>query len=219
MSDKPQGFFSRWQQRREQVAEEAQETQAETFSEDLASDSTAAEATLDTALQTDTTVALQHSDETVCEPDVLTAADLPDPDSIEVGGSFAAFMAQNVDPLAKKAALRALWKQPHFNEIDGLLEYALDYSNQPKLTAEVSAELVKKVFNKVFDDTSEDEDKQPADMADMPEATEPLLVQDRIEPETNPPTDKLSVEEIDIAQNVPSAAQEIDVDVVKGKFS
>ena len=84
------------------------------------------------------------------KPAVLTAADLPNPDEIEIGGSFARFMGANVDPAAKSAALKALWKQPQFNEIDGLLEYALDYTNQPLLAPEVSAELANKVFRHII---------------------------------------------------------------------
>ncbi len=148
MSDKPRGLFSRWTERREQVEAEtaelaqqeqqAQALQAQADNEEIPSNDAQAE-----------------SAEADQPEKILEAEDLPDPEKIEVGGSFASFMGANVSPEAKSAALKALWKQPQYNEIDGLLEYALDYSNQPKLSPEVSAELAKKVFRNVMKDEKE----------------------------------------------------------------
>ncbi|MEZ9140205.1 MULTISPECIES: DUF3306 domain-containing protein [unclassified Shewanella] len=172
MSDKPRGFFSRWTERREQVEAEtaelaqqeqqAQALQAQADNEEIPSNDAQAE-----------------SAEADQPEKILEAEDLPDPEKIEVGGSFASFMGANVSPEAKSAALKALWKQPQYNEIDGLLEYALDYSNQPKLSPEVSAELAKKVFRNVMKDekeTAEDEellasegDDTVGDAADAPQ--------------------------------------------------
>lgn len=133
MSEQSSGLLSRWNLRRQKVEEEklAEETEAanQAAAESLEPQAQASE--LDAGEQSE-------------EAKVVSAEELPDPEQIEVGGSFASFMAENVDPAAKAAALRALWKQPHYNEIDGLLEYALDYSNQPKLSADVSQELTKR---------------------------------------------------------------------------
>ncbi|MBV7316060.1 DUF3306 domain-containing protein [Shewanella sp. NIFS-20-20] len=154
------GLLSRWQLRRQQVAAEAEAEQAQ-FAQQQAS----LEAKLEPSSLDD--------GEVVGEAEVV---ELPDPEKIEVGGSFASFMADNVDPLAKKAALRALWKQPHFNEIDGLLEYALDYSNQPKLSAEVSEELVNKVFKRVIEreqqELAEQQAREAAQLAEHDDVLE-----------------------------------------------
>ncbi|MCL1067731.1 DUF3306 domain-containing protein [Shewanella olleyana] len=150
MSDKPRGFFSRWSERREQVEAEAAQELAD--KEQLAEATQAESADGNEHLETETVAT--DADK------ILEVEDLPDPEKIEVGGSFASFMGANVSPEAKSAALKALWKQPQYNEIDGLLEYALDYSNQPKLSPEVSAELAKKIFRHVVKDeeeTAEDE--------------------------------------------------------------
>ncbi|MCG9755236.1 DUF3306 domain-containing protein [Shewanella insulae] len=185
MSDKPSGLFARWTQRRQQVqaeeeaarlAEQAQETPVEHSAEAEGAD--AAESTAQVAPE---------------ETKVLTAEDLPDPEKIEVGGSFASFMADNVDPEAKTAALRALWKQPHYNEIDGLLEYALDYTDQPKLTAEVSAELAKKVFRHL---TKEEE----AAEADAETGETQLAQQENAAPQVEDNLDRASEE---VSQNEP----------------
>lgn len=147
---KASGFLGRWTQRREQVAAEEAALSLKQPQTILSAPPVEPESEIRTDITADT-VAEQQS---LNEPNrILTAEDLPNPEEIEIGGSFASFMGTNVDPAAKTAALRALWKQPHFNEIDGLLEYALDYSNQPKLSPEVSAELAQKVFRYITKDS------------------------------------------------------------------
>ncbi len=150
MSDAKLGLFARWSQRRQQV-EEANE-------QELAKEE-------ELALTEVSPVEDEEVGEASIEQEMplLTSEDLPDPDKIEVGGSFAEFMGNNVDPQAKTDALRALWKQPHFNELDGLVEYGLDYSNQPKLSPQVSAELAQKVFRHILNDEEEQESQELAE--------------------------------------------------------
>ncbi|MGI2171933.1 DUF3306 domain-containing protein [Shewanella sp. MF05960] len=144
------GLLSRWELRRQRVAAEAEQQELDTASESL-----------ELTQQPDATAQTELDDGLT---DVSPEEEpLPDPSTIEVGGSFARFMAKNVDPTAKAAALRALWKQPQYGHIDGLLEYALDYTNQPILSAEVSAELASKVFRYVVEKTDPEEDELLAD--------------------------------------------------------
>ncbi|MFQ6372083.1 DUF3306 domain-containing protein [Shewanella sp. YIC-542] len=166
-------FLSRWALRKQQAqggelpAEEAEISASKTPSEaELVADA-------DVIDEAPTAAEIASEPETDTPESLLTAEDLPDPDSIEIGGSFASFMANNVDPNVKKNALRALWKQPHFSEIDGMMEYALDYSCQPTLSAEVSSELAKKVFRHLLDNADE-ETTELADAESLPPATEAL---------------------------------------------
>jgi len=213
------GLLSRWNQRREQVAaEEAREADGEiTPQEAIVAEPTMAVEQLqptESAIEANTA---EHDDPNR----ILTAADLPNPDEIEVGGSFASFMGANVDPAAKSAALRALWKQPHFNEIDGLLEYALDYSNQPKLSAEVSAELAQKVFRYITTD-SETPDEESA-LAKQAAETNPSASLDVSETTTQavdtelaaePIADNLDGETDDLPQNAPEPSAQAQTRVV-----
>ncbi|QYJ86254.1 DUF3306 domain-containing protein [Shewanella mesophila] len=186
MSEQPSGLLARWNLRRQKVQQEEQAEQlSEQESQAVASSSVTDEPNEVSAL------------EPAEANKVLMAEDLPDPEKIEVGGSFASFMAENVDPDAKTAALRALWKQPHYNEIDGLLEYALDYTNQPKLSAEVSAELAKKVFRHLVKD---DEKVQP-EGEEMTASAEQDI--DNVEGETV--ADNLDATGDDLPQNEPEA--------------
>lgn len=171
------GFFTRWHQRREQVAAEEQAL-AEKAETSLREQSADAQRETETSTQQpadkqnvnqnvnqNENTDAQSAETPQDENRILTAEDLPNPNDIEIGGSFASFMGANVDPAAKSAALKALWKQPQFNEIDGLLEYALDYSNQPKLSPAVSAELAQKVFRFITEDKAEAEDTQEINTA------------------------------------------------------
>jgi hypothetical protein len=178
MNDKAEGLINRWELRRQRVAEEAEQEAL-------------LQHTLDHADDTDTLPAetLQDVSTIDHEPDEVTESEpLPDPSTIEVGGSFARFMAKSVDPTTKAAALRALWKQPQYGHIDGLLEYALDYTNQPLLSADVSAELANKVFRYVI------EKEQPEPELDADLAQTDLVQTDLAETELAEQTDSITEE-------------------------
>ncbi len=174
MSNTSQGFLSRWQARREAVAAEqaAEDVELTSAAELPLPESTdAAEASAETAADA------QQSAVDGAEEAELAAEPLPDPENIEVGGSFARFMSNDVDPLTRTAALRALWKQPQYNHIDGLIEYALDYSNQPKLSVDASMELAKKVFRHVVESATEEVEAEASALAattedNLPEVTD-----------------------------------------------
>jgi hypothetical protein len=179
MNDKAEGLINRWELRRQRVAEEAEQEAL-------------LQHTLDHADDTDTLPAetLQDVSTIDHEPDEATESEpLPDPSTIEVGGSFALFMAKSVDPTTKAAALRALWKQPQYGHIDGLLEYALDYTNQPLLSADVSAELANKVFRYVI------EKEQPEPELDADLAQTDLAQTDLAEIALAEQTDSITEEE------------------------
>src|SRR5690554_3573131 len=54
--------------------------------------------------------------------------DLPDLDSLQgLKSDYEAFMRAEVDPKTRQAALRKLFSDPHFNEMDGLDIYIDDY--------------------------------------------------------------------------------------------
>jgi len=206
---KSNGFFSRWSQRREQVAAEEAALASQTTDEKIAESTPTT--TVDPAIVEPAAIT-PNAQDALPQPDedpnrILTAEDLPNPEEIEIGGSFAKFMGANVDPAAKTAALRALWKQPHFNEIDGLLEYALDYSNQPKLTPEVSAELAQKVFRFITKENEESDEDQASIPSDAVMNTENAMESKISDVETELANtqiaDNLDGEADDLPQNAP----------------
>ncbi|PIW62924.1 DUF3306 domain-containing protein [Shewanella sp. CG12_big_fil_rev_8_21_14_0_65_47_15] len=212
---KASGFLSRWTQRREQVTAEEAALSLKQPQTILSAPPVESESEVGASITADTVTIQQPLD----EPNrILTAEDLPNPEEIEIGGSFASFMGTNVDPAAKTAALRALWKQPHFNEIDGLLEYALDYSNQPKLSPEVSAELAQKVFRYITKDSNEsDEESILAEnvASNVPEnAMESKNSDVETELATATIADNLDGETDDLPQNAPEPSAQVQKPVV-----
>jgi hypothetical protein len=193
MSDKAEGLLNRWEIRRQRVAEEAKQEELLQQAQEKPDDFN-----ILTAEPIEDVSAIDADE--VAEPEAL-----PDPNSIEVGGSFARFMAKSVDPTTKAAALRALWKQPQYGHIDGLLEYALDYTNQPLLSADVSAELASKVFRYVIEkekpEPEIDADLAPTDIADPVEFASNELVPTELAEQTEE-TDSIAEEDsIDLADN------------------
>jgi hypothetical protein len=191
------GFLSRWNLRRQKVEDEKLADEIELVADQV-------EPVQDLAEQDQAQVTTESSSELQAEPveegKLLTADELPDPDKIEIGGSFASFMSANVDPSARSAALRALWKQPQYSEIDGLLEYALDYSNQPKLTPEHSAEIAKKVFRYVTKDEDKEAEEETVELA-QDEQTDTDLLADTTE-------DILDANINEVSQNEPESVDD-----------
>ena len=92
---------------------------------------------------------------------------LPDPDTLDLAGDFAAFLRDGVDPLIRRTALRRLWRlDPAFSELDGLVEYGADYTDATRTPA-----AVRTAFRFVGDVlTLADRDEPPAtpNSAEMP---------------------------------------------------
>lgn len=65
------------------------------------------------------------------DSEILEALNLPDPDSLGLGDDFTAFMAKAVPEQIRRRALRRLWvSNPVLANLDGLLDYADDYTDK-----------------------------------------------------------------------------------------
>jgi hypothetical protein len=68
------------------------------------------------------------------DEEILKELGLPDPDTLKPGDDFAAFMAAAVPARIRNRALRRLWtSRPVFANLDGLVDYAEDYSDKAKV--------------------------------------------------------------------------------------
>lgn len=64
------------------------------------------------------------------DAEILDALNLPDPEKMERGDDFAAFMAREVPAHLRKAALRQLWRSdPVLANLDGLVDYGQDFTD------------------------------------------------------------------------------------------
>lgn len=204
MSDKP-SFLSRWALRKQQMQdgeEVAEPTELEVTDASSNAEAELSNADVPAVATDEDTSALAATNADAEQEPLLGAEDLPDPNAIEEGGSFASFMGKNVDPSVRQAALRALWKQPHFSEIDGMMEYALDYSNQEVLTPEVSTELAKKVFRHLI------QEEKTADEA----ASEPMLADTEQSEAVSAEVDAPSTADADESA-IPELSDKMDADI------
>ncbi|NMP17267.1 DUF3306 domain-containing protein [Thalassotalea sp. Y01] len=85
---------------------------------------------------------------------------LPDPKSIKQGGSFACFMGGDIDPKQQADALKVLWQQPQFQQLDGLEQCDQDFSNQPLLSSNEKQKLLDQVYRYVVEEEPEPSQKQ-----------------------------------------------------------
>lgn len=88
--------------------------------------------------------------------EAVPAPTLADTQSLTPADDFRRFVAPDVDPQVKNAALKKLFTDPHFNTMDGLDVYIDDYSKPDPLPAAMARQLVGAKFLRLFD---EDEEK------------------------------------------------------------
>lgn len=148
MADEPTGFLGRWARRKEEVrqgkaVEEPQAVPpapvpaaAEQAPEPAPADPAAPEA---------------------ASPKALT---LDDARQLTRESDFKPFMAGNVTPEVRNAAMKKLFTDPHFNVMDGLDTYIDDYSKSEPIPESMLRQMASVKFLKLFGD--EDEDKVAA---------------------------------------------------------
>ena len=111
-----------------------------------------------------------QSEAAVPPPPTLDDARALTPDS-----DFKPFLAANVAPEVKNAALKKLFADPHFNVMDGLDTYIDDYSVSTPVPESVLRQMASAKFMKLFDEQT-DKDPEIDASADVAESvsTDPL---------------------------------------------
>ena len=95
---------------------------------------------------------------------------------------FRRFVAPDVDPTVRNAALKKLFADPQFNVMDGLDTYIDDYGKPDPLPASMLRKMVQSVALGLF----EDEEQEPTPPAPRPPPTAPRDDQDpavRLQPD------------------------------------
>ena len=78
---------------------------------------------------------------TSAAPPVAPAEPLPPVETLTFDADFTRYMAPDVDPSLKRAALKKLFSDPRFNVMDGLDVYIDDYSKPDPIDAETVKQL------------------------------------------------------------------------------
>lgn len=100
-------FASRWSRRKQSVKDEALEAEQEAVIEELPEESEKTEA------------------------EILAEFNLKDPDEMEAGDDFSAFMNSAIPQRLRNRALRKLWlSNPALANLDELLDYGEDFTNK-----------------------------------------------------------------------------------------
>ena len=136
-------------------------------------------------------VAVAANDAPAFEPVAPEAPAVPPPTLDDVAAltrdaDFSRFVAPGVEDGVKRAALRKLFSDPHFNVMDGLDTYIADYNKADPLPASMLRKMTQSAFLGLFkDDENPDLQLQPDD-ADRRPGPEPGAVD---EPGCDPDTD------------------------------
>jgi len=176
MSD---GFLGRWSRRKQEVREGKP-------LEEPAPAATVAEPVPATVPQ----VAAVSQTPSVPAP-TPAAPTLEDVQALTSQSDFKPFMARNVDPEVKNAAMKKLFEDPHYNVMDRLDTYIDDYSKPDPLPDSMLRQMASAKFLNLFE---EDEEIDPATKAasaaqnPAPPPAIPHALSPASEPATNPPT-------------------------------
>ena len=96
--------------------------------------------------------------------------ELPPVESLTPESDFKPFMGHDIDPATRGAALKHLFSDPRYNEIDGLDVYIDDYSQAAPIPPAMLRMLDQARSLGLFDDDAEDGSKEPTSTPDSPSA-------------------------------------------------
>jgi hypothetical protein len=159
MAEPGDGFLSRWS-RRKQALREGKPLEPEERTEPVA-------APLPVPAAVTPPPSAEHG---VGEPQPA-APTLADVQSLTPGSDFSRFVAPEVAPEVRNAAMKKLFADPHFNVMDGLDVYIDDYSKPDPIPPAMLRQLASAKFLKLFGDEETDAaGDAPAAGAPGPEA-------------------------------------------------
>ncbi len=103
-----------------------------------------------------------------------SAPALPSLDSLRgLQSDYREFLKPDVDPGTQRAALKKLFSDPHFNQMDGLDVYIDDYGKFEPMSAAVSASLAANKYLRVVDHLLREDPAKKVVEASAPVAGEP----------------------------------------------
>jgi hypothetical protein len=183
VADEPAGFLGRWAKRKAlaregKPLEEPVRAVAQPVAEIPAVNTTAAP----------TVVPPAESESVQCTAPVEPppALTLDDARALTQDSNFKPFMAQQVQPEVRNAAMKKLFADPHFNVMDGLDIYIDDYTKSDPIPESMLRQMVGAQFLNLFDDAPvASAAAPPRETADNP--TTQTVAQSTLSPEAPPP--------------------------------
>ena len=142
MSSEEGGFLSRWSRRKAEVRDRREPVEAKLPE--------AAPLTPAPPIAPAPSIAAPEADETTSPAEPPPTLD--DVATLTPASDFKRFVAQDVDPTVKNAALKKLFTDPHYNVMDGLDTYIDDYGKPDPLPEGMLRQMVQSQFLGLFDD-------------------------------------------------------------------
>jgi hypothetical protein len=146
------GFLGRWSQRKQAVREGK-----------AVDEPVQVESTLDLVLAPSEADALAQTDEPkkhqIEAPEKLAPPTLQDVMNLSSESDFKPFVARDVAPEVRNAAMKKLFADPHYNVMDGLDIYIDDYAKPDPLPLSMLRQMASAKFLNLFDDDPEAEAK------------------------------------------------------------
>lgn len=172
VAEEPNGFLGRWARRKTAVL---QGKPVEDPAPELKTPSPAAVAVPAGAVARtpagDSPAAVPTAGSPASEP--AKPLSLDDVRTLTKDSDFKPFMAGNVGPEVRNAAMKKLFADPHFNVMDGLDIYIDDYSRPDPIPESMLRQMTSAKFLNLFDEEEKDEKhKDPQVQPDAPPAGE-----------------------------------------------
>ena len=109
------------------------------------------------------------------EPELLEQLGLPDPDTLQEGDDFAAFMRDNVPQFLRKRALKRLWlSNPALANLDGLVDYGEDFTDAAMVpeVLETAYKVGKGIWHDLVEAEEPEGDEEIVETENVTESTE-----------------------------------------------
>jgi hypothetical protein len=164
MADEPAGFLGRWSRRKTDIA------QGKPLEEPVAAAPPTADVKAPVAQSQAQQVPAQEPQEDPPEKKALTLADAK---LLTKDSDFKPFMAGDVTPDVRNAAMKQLFADPHFNVMDGLDIYIDDYSKSDPIPESMLRQMTSAKFLNLFDDEEDKEKGNQEEAQGQGQATGP----------------------------------------------
>lgn len=134
-----EGFLQRWSRRKQSALRDDEISEDESQTPGADEEAGLIEPSADEASSAE--LEAGSVSEAELEPEPPGDEDMPPLESIDETGSVAAFLSPRVSEGLRRAALRRLFRQPKYNVVDMLDDYAEDYSKPVALGSVVTADM------------------------------------------------------------------------------
>ena len=183
----PAGFLSRWARRKAEVRQTpAPETELTNTAQSAAKLVNVADQQIENPPQSDSA--------TPQKP----APSMADVQSLTKDSDYTQFMAKEVAPEVKNAAMKKLFADPHFNVMDRMDIYIDDYGQSDPIPPAMLRQMVGAKFLNLFEDDGDEKKDAQANLNDIPSANDPQVVAQSVPAATISNTEPLTHDHPDL---------------------